>query len=94
MSTLQDWQSSDDALSDLKQHAAQVCADARRIGYLLSEAFVADIDRLQRLLCVARKQQPNRVSEALREVSYSPTLGQFFGMFKLQPAPADRFRWC
>jgi len=27
----------------------------------------------------------------LRSVSYSPTLGQFFGFFKLQPAPADRF---
>jgi hypothetical protein len=26
-------------------------------------------------------------------LSYSPILGQFFGLFKLQPAPADRFRW-
>jgi hypothetical protein len=27
------------------------------------------------------------------ELSYSPTLGQISGLFKLQPAPADRFPW-
>ena len=26
-------------------------------------------------------------------MSYSPTLGQLSGLFKLLPAPADRFRW-
>ena len=27
-------------------------------------------------------------------VSYSPTLGQISGLFKLLPAPADRLRLC
>jgi hypothetical protein len=30
----------------------------------------------------------------LRSLSYSPTLRQIFGLFKLQPAPADRFQCC
>lgn len=27
-------------------------------------------------------------------LSYSPIFGQISGLFKLLPAPADRFRWC
>ncbi len=31
---------------------------------------------------------------ALVSVSYSPTLGQIFGLFKLLPSSADRFQCC
>ena len=30
----------------------------------------------------------------LDEMSYSPSLGQISGLFKLLPAPADRFQCC
>jgi xanthine/uracil permease len=37
---------------------------------------------------------PLIVGRALKLLSYSPTLGQILGLFKLLPSSADRFQCC
>ena len=70
----------------------------RLIQALVAQAAVERLDvavllRMRRI----RKQSGGLFSRRLARievVSYSPTLGQISGLFKLLPAPADRFQCC
>ena len=46
------------------------------------------------VLILAMKLSVSGGTDLVRCLSYSPTLGQISGLFKLLPAPADRLRLC
>ena len=47
---------------------------------------------VRRICCAGLQSSATPVPLADIDLSYSPTLGQISGLFKLLPAPADRFR--
>ena len=69
-------------------------AAAEGVLVAVSEGDLTPSEGAQVMALIDSFRRTLEITELEERVSYSPTLGQISGMFKLLPAPADRFQCC